>query len=183
MQTTNEFGIVKLQYLDIPPVPKQSARFASAEQPQASSGALPSRMSAGDYQRMIKGGSVPQSGGGKVISYRDGKVERFCNAIAFMTRQQLPKNWEPYHETLIFIDIVFMFKVPKSKGFDKHRKAIDMGIKIYKTTKPDCDNLVKAYLDAVEGIIYTNDATVAKQTIEKVYGNRDAIFVSFTFCG
>lgn len=57
------------------------------------------------------------------------------------------------------VDIVFYFKRPK--GIPKSQK--------HHTVKPDKDNLEKAVLDALEGIIYENDSQVYTGTPTKCY--------------
>jgi Holliday junction resolvase RusA-like endonuclease len=45
----------------------------------------------------------------------------------------------------------------------------------YPTTKPDADNIAKAVLDALNGILWHDDKQVCQLTIHKVYADRDAI--------
>jgi Holliday junction resolvase RusA-like endonuclease len=48
----------------------------------------------------------------------------------------------------------------------------------YKGTRPDGDNLLKAILDAGNGVIWTDDALVASFHLAKIYGMQPGIHVS-----
>ena len=49
----------------------------------------------------------------------------------------------------------------------------------YKTTKPDTDNLVKLFKDCMTEVgFWRDDAQVAVELTEKLYGDRPGIFVS-----
>lgn len=40
----------------------------------------------------------------------------------------------------------------------------------YPSVRPDLDNYAKAVLDALNGIIYTDDSRIVKMTLSKLYG-------------
>jgi Holliday junction resolvase RusA-like endonuclease len=66
----------------------------------------------------------------------------------------------PDHLSGFVVDLVFILPRPKSlpKKVVEHIK------------KPDIDNLCKAVLDAMSGIIYKDDSQVTKLTAQKIYG-------------
>lgn len=48
----------------------------------------------------------------------------------------------------------------------------------YKTTKPDCDNLVKLLLDVLTGLhFWRDDAVVASLKVEKFYSNQNSVVI------
>lgn len=50
-------------------------------------------------------------------------------------------------------------------------KHLEEGFKIYKTTKPDIDNLMKNLFDVCNGIVWIDDARIVEiEHIEKIYG-------------
>ena len=61
-----------------------------------------------------------------------------------------------------------VFPIPKSIS----KKDEEMMLKgdILHTKKPDCDNIAKSVLDALNGIAYNDDSQVCKLSINKVYG-------------
>ena len=75
-----------------------------------------------------------------------------------------PKSDKP-----LFLKCRFCFEVPKS--WSKVKKANTY----YHTGKPDLDNLVKALKDALNGVIYVDDAQVCRLDAEKHYGERNFV--------
>lgn len=57
--------------------------------------------------------------------------------------------------------VQFWFALPASKA---RKRPVPQ---THKTTKPDCDNLAKAVLDACNGVVYADDSQVARLTVEK----------------
>ena len=47
----------------------------------------------------------------------------------------------------------------------------------WKTSKPDADNIGKLVADAMNGIVYADDAQVSDCRVQKIYGLRDRIVV------
>ena len=71
-------------------------------------------------------------------------IEKFCHVeiIAFM---EIPKSW------------------PKVRRLEAEYGAI------LPTSKPDVDNIIKAALDGMEGIVFYSDAQVTSINAKKVY--------------
>ena len=131
---------IKFKILGIPQ-PKQSARFKS------------------------------QRYGNKTFlkSFQPDKVIENERNIAFDVKSQLPLGFIPFCEA-IKVKVLFVF--PPLKGFSKSKlNALTSGATIYKTTKPDLtDNLMKGTMDALNGIVFTDDAIIAEVESKKVYG-------------
>lgn len=68
-----------------------------------------------------------------------------------------------YLDGAIKADIVAYFPVSKSA----QKKGAKQGDKCCK--KPDCDNIAKIILDALNGIAYKDDSQVAVQSAQKLY--------------
>lgn len=62
------------------------------------------------------------------------------------------------------------FPIPKSWPKYK-REAVEKGCGGYRPGKPDIDNVAKAVLDALNGIIYKDDSQVWELGVSKRYGN------------
>ena len=59
------------------------------------------------------------------------------------------------------------YSIPK-KMTRKNKELIEED-KLHPTKKPDCDNVAKIILDALNGIAYKDDSQVVKLTIEKYF--------------
>lgn len=81
---------------------------------------------------------------------------------------------KPFTEALR-VDLEFYFMPPKSYS-RKRINAIYEGEELY-TKKPDADNLAKAVTDAMNGVVYNDDAQITVMTISKDYSNRDYVKV------
>jgi len=65
--------------------------------------------------------------------------------------------------------ILAQFEIPKSWPKYKKQAALT-GEGNYRPGKPDIDNIAKAALDAMNGIVFKDDALVYKIEVEKRYG-------------
>lgn len=72
-------------------------------------------------------------------------------------------------------DILAVFTVPKS--YTKAQRAAALNAS-FAPKKPDCDNIAKIILDALNGIAYDDDAQVVKLRVEKRYGMTDHVTVT-----
>lgn len=61
-----------------------------------------------------------------------------------------------------------IFSIPKSSSKKLTSKMIDG--EIAHTKKPDCDNMAKTPLDALNGVAYSDDAQINRLSISKRYG-------------
>lgn len=93
--------------------------------------------------------------------------------IVRLTEDQLPEEFEmiPAGTNVFIEELTYQYAYIKS--IPKKRRVG----KLYKATKPDLqDNLNKAFLDALEGVVYEQDQNiVAINKLEKYYGDKDLI--------
>lgn len=73
-----------------------------------------------------------------------------------------------FGEKLISVDIQAFYPIPKSFSKKKRQAAEFEGMR--PTTKPDCDNVIKAVLDALNGVAYYDDKQVISVSCNKYYG-------------
>lgn len=66
------------------------------------------------------------------------------------------------------ISILAIFPIPQRTS--KKLKVAMVKGKILPNKKPDCDNIIKIILDALNGVAYHDDAQVCKIHFEKIYG-------------
>lgn len=71
-------------------------------------------------------------------------------------------------EGRVEISLEFIFERPK-----RTKKSV-----IYKKTKPDIDNLIKAVLDAMNKVIYKDDNRVCKLSAVKKYGDSPCVKIT-----
>ena len=94
------------------------------------------------------------------MQYADPKAKAHEQAIRDAVIAQY--KGDPLDGPLI-VSIYAWIKKPKSSKF------------AYPTIKPDADNIAKAVLDSLNGILWHDDKQVCQLTIHKVYADRDAI--------
>lgn len=73
------------------------------------------------------------------------------------------------------IKLSYRFKPPSSTS--KKRRVEMLAGKII-PTKSDCTNLQKLYEDCLKGLVIDDDRKVAKIFSEKLYGEKDEIFIN-----
>jgi len=111
------------------------------------------------------------------MRYLDPAVIGFRDAVKWMSVQQLPPDHKLLdHAVKVCIDYVFQFT--KSLPAATRRQICEGNMLIYKPTKPDLDNLTKAIFDALNGVVWVDDALVVSLTANKWYGDRDQITVN-----
>jgi len=106
-----------------------------------------------------------------VRAYTPEKTTNYQNLVK-LSHQQAVGKMEPWDGPVATtIRAVFPITKSKPKWFkDACEKAQAEGWGIPVTKTPDLDNLVKAVLDALDGIAYTNDRQVFSLKAAKVYG-------------
>ena len=67
------------------------------------------------------------------------------------------------------------FPIPKSASKKKKEQMRDL--RILHTKKPDADNIIKAVLDALNGVAYYDDSQVAEVMISKAYAEVPKVMI------
>ena len=94
------------------------------------------------------------------MQYAEQKAKAYEQAIRDAVIAQY--RGDPLDGPLI-VSIYAWFRKPKSSKLT------------HPTVKPDADNIAKAVLDALNGILWFDDKQVCQLSIHKVYADRDAI--------
>ncbi len=106
-------------------------------------------------------------------SYKPKKIMDYQQHIIKLTKHQLKEDFEviPAGTEIVIEQLTYQYAYLKSEPKKNRNK------RIYKVTKPDLqDNLNKAFLDALEGVVYEQDQNiVAINKLEKYYGDKDLI--------
>jgi len=107
--------------------------------------------------RMLPGRNYP-------MVYTDTVTATYETAIKMLTKAQLGKYFVPF-DGAISVSINIEITRPKSVTRD------------YPSVKPDLDNYAKAILDALNGIIWLDDAQICSLQITKSYNLKPTISV------
>ena len=79
-------------------------------------------------------------------------------------------------EAPIILQITAEYRVPAS--WSKRNRELALAGKIYPTVKPDCDNIAKSVLDALNGVAYHDDKQVIGLALQKVYAEQSRLSVN-----
>jgi Holliday junction resolvase RusA-like endonuclease len=107
------------------------------------------------------------------IAYTPAKTVNYETMVKY-TYQSLYWHLEPSTK-LIEASITAIFPVPKSYSKKKANELLAGHYNYDK--KPDCDNLAKIILDALNGIAYKDDSQVTILHIAKEYGTQPKVIV------
>lgn len=105
--------------------------------------------------------------GAYTILYTPKATKDYEEHVAKIASKHIPKTGMIMGP--ITISLTFYMKAPK-------KYAKKMGTP--HVTRPDVDNLAKAILDGLEGILYKNDAQVTTLYAHKCYGDKPRVGVS-----
>ncbi len=73
------------------------------------------------------------------------------------------------------ISILAFFSIPQSAS--KKLKKMMLTGEVLPTKKPDCDNLIKIILDALNGVCFHDDSQVCRIYFEKMYAEKPCVKV------
>ena len=100
-------------------------------------------------------------------TYTDKKTVEFENLVRVAFAQHVPGH-QPY-EGKCRVEIDAYFPIPVSTS--KKRKLLMMDGLIRPTKRPDCDNIAKAVLDALNSVAYNDDKQVIEMVVRKWYSD------------
>lgn len=108
--------------------------------------------------------------GSFVTTYKKRGEQAIEDEFRFKAREQLKKqglHLPAPKDVAISISFECVFAIPKS--YTKKKRAELLGRE--HTNKPDLDNLLKFYLDGLNGIAYTDDSQIARYSDScKIWG-------------
>ena len=114
-----------------------------------------------------KGRPRATSRGGFVRMYTDAKTLGYEAAIADEAKRAMGVM-EPL-ETPIQFQMTAYYPIPKS--WSKRKRTDALNGELYPMVKPDMDNVIKAVLDACNGIVYLDDTQVVNLVVSKRYSD------------
>lgn len=111
---------------------------------------------------------------GRVHTHTPYKTKEYENRIAAAYLEK-SKGFKFDKNVPLDVQIVFGMPIPKSTT---KKKRTDMINGLYgHTVKPDCDNLAKAILDALNGIAWHDDAQITHLNVSKSYAESPYIYI------
>lgn len=115
---------------------------------------------------------------GKFGCYSPSNVKKWKRDVAEKAREQFP--WEPYDGPICVHSIQYRFPYPKTLK-KATRDAIKNGVIFHMDRKCDLmDNLNKATMDSLAGIVFTDDRNVVRcNGLEKIYSEDPGITIVF----
>lgn len=100
-------------------------------------------------------------------TYTDRATRLYENEIALCYNRAVPR-FPPLYDAFVSVEVVAYLPIPKSVT-KAQRAGMEAGT-ILPSRKPDVDNILKAVLDALNGVAYKDDARVYRTSCEKYYG-------------
>ena len=113
--------------------------------------------------------------GKKIMHYQPKDVVDWKTYIKVSILSKLDKEWEPL-EGPVYVAVTYIFAPRKTEK----KRVLDMleeGKWVYKTTRPDLDNLGKGFYDACTGVLWKDDSQIAYKEENKVYGKKEGIMI------
>lgn len=121
-----------------------------------------------------KGRPKATSIGGHARVYTDAKTRAYEAQIAALARQAMagaaPLSGPAYVEISVRL-------APVASASKRARTAM-LALEIQPTKKPDLDNVIKAVLDGMNGIVFSDDALVCAMRAEKIYAETAGVRVT-----
>lgn len=119
----------------------------------------------------------------KPITKQRPRFSRKSNAVYTPTQTKIFENVVKfcygnrhfYDNEFIRVSILFKFEVPKSYSKKKRSEAIQGKIK---PTKADIDNYIKAVLDGLNKVAYSDDRYISEISAKKVFAEESEIIVT-----
>lgn len=133
----------------------------------------------------VPGAAVPKGRpkfarrGNFTVAYTPEKTVSFENLVK--SRADDAMNGQQMHMGPVSANIVIALPVPTSWS-KKNKEAALLG-RIAPTKKPDSDNVIKAIFDAMNGIVFKDDAQVVVLTTSKVYAQSPSTLVQIKSTG
>lgn len=111
---------------------------------------------------------------GRAVAYTPAKTANYETLVRLSYQQQC--MCKPYDKaTQLRAKIIAYFPIPKSASKKARQKMLDHEIRHIK--KPDADNVIKAVLDALNGLAYYDDSQVCEIICGKYYSDEPRVEV------
>jgi Holliday junction resolvase RusA-like endonuclease len=107
------------------------------------------------------------------VIYKDPVDADYEKAIAGIAREAMG-NRPPLKGPL---SVTWRFRMPIPKSGTKRARAAMIAGETAHVSRPDCSNMLKACEDAMNGVVFLDDAQIVRGFFTKVYAERPGIDV------
>lgn len=105
--------------------------------------------------------------------YKPTKGRKYEQSIAELVKlQMITRNPT---KSPVSLDLVLLFEIPKS--WPNWKREAAQSQQIAHTSKPDADNVVKSIKDALNKIVYEDDAQVTDIKVLKLYSDSPGVLI------
>lgn len=102
------------------------------------------------------------------VTMAGGRARAYTPKKSADYERQIAQEWAHERQSdAVRLDIVFGMPIPQSWS-KKQQQAAASGL-VLPAKKPDIDNLIKAVMDALNGVAYDDDNQVIELSAKKVY--------------
>lgn len=129
-------------------------------------------------ESIAKGRPKLASVGGHARAFTPARTRRYEDVV----RQRATVEWNGrplIADTPIDVQLTFVRSVPAS--WPKKKRAAALAGDLRPMGRPDLDNCCKSVTDALNGVVYFDDALIAEMTARKVYGERPRVEMVLTW--
>jgi Holliday junction resolvase RusA-like endonuclease len=153
----------------VPRHPRPEGRSAAADDPEREAGmtAVTIRL-AGEPE----GKGRPRFDGRSGRAYTPASTRSYEAALRLAAQAEMAGR--PLMTGALEVLIVAAFPIPKS--FSKAKRTHALVGALRPTKKPDADNLLKS-IDALNGVVWEDDAQVTDATVKKIYAERPELTI------
>lgn len=105
------------------------------------------------------------------------KTVNFENLVAYHAHQALVGKVRPFpFDSPVQVNLLIGVQIPAS--WSKKKQAQALAGQIFPTSKPDLDNSIKSVFDAMNGVVYKDDAQVVTTVCKKRFREAPGLWVS-----
>lgn len=112
--------------------------------------------------------------GGHVAHYTPEKTRSYESMIRGAAMDAMGDR-EPM-DMAVTVKLRAVFGIPAS--YSKAKRAAALSGALWPAKKPDLDNITKAWLDGMNGVVFRDDSQVVREEYSKVYGPVAMVVVS-----
>ena len=109
-------------------------------------------------------------------AYTDEKTQLYESLVKIRARERM-RGKLPIKEEVSIV-IIARYAIPQRDSKKLRERKIDKEIR--PTVKPDIDNVVKAILDGMNGIVYSDDKQVTMLSAIKEYSEEPCVMVNIS---
>lgn len=111
--------------------------------------------------------------------YKDSETRAYEQKIVAYYRKTL-KAFRWPDTGFVSVDVTAVYQIPK--GSSKAAVAGMQAGRILPSRKPDIDNVLKAVMDALNGVAYKDDSRVVAISARKIYGTEPKLVIEMKGC-